>query len=240
MHPLLFEISLGSYGAYRVSSFGALFALGLAVALVLTLRLGVRAGLAQTSVMSACLAAILTGILGARLGFVLLHPGDVASVSEALSWRSGGLSGPVGLSVGAGVLAWVGKRRRLAPPTLLDAAAPGLAVGLLLTRLGCWLEGCDFGKSLAESAPAWLVRLGTFPAGSPAWIEQVLARAITPSAGAALPVHPSQLYDAAIGALLLGLALVLGRKPRVAGTTAAGVVVAYALLCMLVDLTRAR
>lgn len=239
MHPLLFEISLGSHGVYRVSAFGALLALGLGLALVVTVRLAARSGLPERDVMSAALAAILTGVLGARLGFVLLHPSEVTSVREALSLRSGGLEGLPALAIGAGVFAWVGHRRGLALRALFDAAAPGLAVGAFTTRFGCWLEGCDYGKPLAASAPKWLVRLGTFPEGSPAWIDEVLASAIAPSAPVSLPVHPSQLYDVAGGVLLLGLALVLRRKQRVGGVTAAAVSAGYVLSSLLVDLTRA-
>jgi hypothetical protein len=65
MHPLLFEISLGSSGSFRLSAFGALFALAAAVGIALTLRLAARAGLAGFRVQAAALAALLAGILGA-------------------------------------------------------------------------------------------------------------------------------------------------------------------------------
>ncbi len=238
MHPLLFEISLGSSGALRVSAFGALFALAALVGVVLTVRLAARAGLAARGAQAAALAAVLTGLLGARLGYVALHPADVTSVGQALSLRSGGLSGPVGLVFGALALAWVGRRRRLALRQLFDSAAPALAVGVLVARFGCWLEGCDFGRPLSASAPGWLARLGTFPSDSPAWIEQVVARAIPASARASLPVHPSELYESAAGLALLVLALLCARRQRVAGVTALAVTLGYFTLRVLVDWSR--
>jgi phosphatidylglycerol:prolipoprotein diacylglycerol transferase len=238
MHPLLFEISLGSFGAFRVSAFGALFALAAAVGVALMLRLAVRAGLAGVRVQAAALAALLAGILGARLGYVVLHPGEVTSVGHALSLRSGGLSGQIGIVLGALVLGWVGARRGLSLPRLFDSAAPAFALGLFLSRVGCWLEGCDFGTVLAASAPSWLARLGTFPRESPAWNEQVLARAIPPSATTSLPVHPSELYESLAGVVLLALALVLARKQESAGTTALSVTFGYLALRVLVDYSR--
>src|SRR6185295_2298765 len=103
-------------------------------------------------------------------------------------------------------------------------------VGLFVTRLGCWLEGCDFGRSLSAAAPAWLARLGTFPGQSPAWVAQVLAGSLAPSAGASAPVHPTELYESACGALLVALALALGRRQRAAGTTALSVLAGYLVL----------
>jgi phosphatidylglycerol---prolipoprotein diacylglyceryl transferase len=235
MHPLLFEISLGSFGAFRVSAFGALFALAAVIGVVSTARLAARAGLSSPGAQAAALSAVLSGVLGARLGYVLLHLGEMTSVGQAFSLRAGGLSGPAGLVFGALAFAWVGRRRRLPLPQLFDAAAPGFAAAVCVARLGCWLEGCDFGRSLPAAAPGWLARLGTFPRESPAWTEQVLGGALVPSAGASLPVHPSELYESVAGLVLLAFSLVLARRQRVAGTTALAVMFGYFALRVLVD-----
>jgi phosphatidylglycerol:prolipoprotein diacylglycerol transferase len=201
----------------------------------LTLRLSARVGLSARRVEAAALAALLAGILGARLGYVVLHPGEVTSVAQALSLRSGGLSGPPGMAIGALVFGWVGRRRGLSLPSLFDCAAPGLALGVLITRVGCWLEGCDYGRPLAASAPGWLARLGRFPRESPAWTEQVVAHAIPPSAAGSLPVHPSELYESVASLALLALALLVTERKRGAGVTALGVLLGYLTLRVLVD-----
>ena len=46
-----------------------------------------------------------------------------------------------------------------------DDAVPSLASGLLITRIGCYLFGCDFGKGLADSAPRWL-EIAASPCGA--------------------------------------------------------------------------
>ena len=33
----------------------------------------------------------------------------------------------------------------------------------MLTRVGCYLYGCDYGRPLEDSAPSWLSAAGTFP-----------------------------------------------------------------------------
>src|SRR6202044_597243 len=44
-----------------------------------------------------------------------------------------------------------------------DVAVPSLASGLMITRIGCYLYGCDFGTRLAVTSPGWLQKLGSFP-----------------------------------------------------------------------------
>jgi phosphatidylglycerol:prolipoprotein diacylglycerol transferase len=67
-----------------------------------------------------------------------------------------------------------------------DLVAPALGLGLFFTRIGCFLNGCCFGK---PSVLPWAIR---FPpecvAGS------------SPVAGQAL--HPTQLYESAFGLAL--------------------------------------
>jgi phosphatidylglycerol:prolipoprotein diacylglycerol transferase len=250
MHPTLFEIPLGPsrvpilghvlwLGSLEVAAFGALLAAAVALGGVGTVRLGERAGLAREPLVAVLAAALFAGILGARLGFVLLHPGLVQSFGDAVSLKSGGLSGTLGVVAGALVALLVARFRGLPPATLFDAVAPVFGIGVALTRLGCYLEGCDYGRLLSAAAPRWLARLGTFPARSHAWVEQVSSGALAPDALLALPVHPSELYECALGLALTGLALAVRRRSERAGTAALAVGVGYLVARVLVDSSRA-
>jgi phosphatidylglycerol:prolipoprotein diacylglycerol transferase len=183
-------------------------------------------------------AVFFAGLLGARLGYVLLHPTEFHAVVEVLSFRSGGLSGPFALAAGAATALFVARREACSPATLFDAAAPAAVLGIALGRLGCFLEGCDFGVPLGGSAPRWLARLGTFPSRSPAWIEHVRAGLVPPSSVASLPVHPSELYESALALLVFAVALSLRRRTSAAGAVALAVLVSYCLGRVLVDLSR--
>lgn len=88
----------------------------------------------------------------------------------------------------------------------LDLSAAPLGLATCVARLGCFLAGCDFGR--VSSVP-WALR---FPAGSPAWRAHVDAGWVPRTRAASLPVHPSQLYEAALGLALVGLALYLRRR----------------------------
>jgi phosphatidylglycerol:prolipoprotein diacylglycerol transferase len=76
-----------------------------------------------------------------------------------------------------------------------DAMAPSVALGLGLTRIGCFLSGCCFGT---PTELPWGV---VFPPESH-------AGSIHPG----VPLHPAQLYDALIGFTIFGVLLALDKK----------------------------
>jgi phosphatidylglycerol:prolipoprotein diacylglycerol transferase len=97
-----------------------------------------------------------------------------------------------------------------------DVAALGALLTVAVARIGCYVQGCDFGRPLSARAPSWLARLGAFPRptsgeSSPVWVEQVVRGELGRDSAFTLPVHPTELYEA-LGALLL-LALLLLRRP---------------------------
>jgi phosphatidylglycerol:prolipoprotein diacylglycerol transferase len=108
-----------------------------------------------------------------------------------------------------------------------DVAVPSLASGLMITRIGCYLFGCDFGQPLKPTAPSWLQKLGSFPhwdegtlqvgSGSPAWVQHVRERGLSPNAATSLPVHPTQLYESLIGLGLLVLLLTARKTQKFRG-----------------------
>lgn len=74
-----------------------------------------------------------------------------------------------------------------------DAAAYGLMLVLCLQRLGCFLAGCNYGK--LTNLPWGLC----FPPHSPAFQQQLSLGLIPRDAEWSLPVHPTQLYESALG-----------------------------------------
>ncbi len=223
---------------FEVRAWGVAFAAALAVGSAITIRRASALGIERELVTRACIAAAIGGVVGARFAWVLLHPTATGSVEGSVAFYRGGLSVWGGLA-GALVGAALSSRASGAQlPVLLDAAAPSFGAGVVLTRLGCFLEGCDFGMPLSNGAPRFLTALGTFPKNSPAWVEHVLTRGLSPNATASLAVHPLELYEAAAGAALVGLALALDRRKLEPGLTFAGVVGAYLLLRVALDSLR--
>ena len=79
-------------------------------------------------------------------------------------------------------------------------------LGLFFGRIGCYLNGCCWGK---RSSSAWGV---IFPRGSLPWRSQYDAHLIA-RAAEALPVHPTQLYES-VACLLIALFLFFYARPR--------------------------
>jgi len=74
---------------------------------------------------------------------------------------------------------------------MADAAAPAMALGLAIVRLGCLAAGCDYGLP-SNSFPAVVFR-------------NPVAHALT-GVPLGTRLHPTQLYESALGlALLAGL-----------------------------------
>ncbi|MET0385909.1 MAG: prolipoprotein diacylglyceryl transferase family protein [Polyangiales bacterium] len=217
MHPILFEIPF-PWGPQPIYAYGVLLGLSLLVGWQITMLLGKHAGIEPATIGDAYLVAAVSGVFGARLLYVLTNFDEFTSPVQWLDLRSGGLVAYGGFLGGfIGLLI----HQRIKHTSLLDlgdCAAPAIAVGLFLTRIGCYLYGCDFGVRLSENAPGWLAKLGTFPRwpddtgelrGSPAFLRHVDAYGLSRDAWFAFPVHPTQLYEALLGLALVGLCLVL-------------------------------
>lgn len=185
MYPVLFRI-----GDFEVTSFGVMVALGALLGFWLFRRELRRSRLPETAG-DAGLWGLAGGLLGAKLLWVAEHAGE-APFSDLLFAR-GGLSWYGGLvgGVGAGVAAILLKGWPVVP--VLAAATPALAFGHLLGRVGCFLVGDDYGR---PTDLPWGI---AFPQGLPP---------------TTVPVHPTQLYEAAF---LGGLGRMLLRWRR-AGT----------------------
>ena len=181
MYPILFRI-----GAFEITSFGAMLALGaLAGAWAFRKELDAR-GISHAS--DAAFHGLIGGLVGAKLLYVAEHLGTEPFF--ALLMSRGGMSWFGGLVGGVGVGLLTIRRHRWPTVPILAAATAGLALGQMFGRIGCFLVGDDYG--LPTGLP-WGV---SFPEGVPP---------------TTVPVHPTQLYEAAFLALLAA-AMVAWRK----------------------------
>lgn len=146
-----------------------------------------RSGLPETGV-DAGVVGLLGGMAGAKLLWLFEHLGE-EPVTQLLFSR-GGMSWFGGFTGGVLAGLWFMNRKRLPKIAVLAAATPGLAVGHAIGRIGCFLVGDDYGR---PTDLPWAV---AFPEGLPP---------------TTVPVHPTQLYEAAA---LIPLALLLLRWRR--------------------------
>lgn len=163
----------------------------------------------------------LGGILGARVLFVLQNPGVLESPAQILAIWQGGILfyGCILGGLAGSVLYW--RRARFPFLAIADAVAPAVCVGIILGRIGCFLNGCCFGECTDRP---WAVQ---FPAGTHAWERHVEAGWIGPEELFSLPVHPKQLYLAAAGLALLALLLAYAPRRRRDGELITLLMIAY-------------
>ncbi|MEO6602984.1 MAG: prolipoprotein diacylglyceryl transferase family protein, partial [Polyangiaceae bacterium] len=209
-----------------IYSYGAMLCASIVAGWFLTLGLGARAGLPRELLANTYFVTAIAALVGSRVLYVLTNLHEFHDLFDVLAVRRGGLVAYGGF-LGGFLGSWGYLRRRgVALLPWGDIAVPSLACGLCLTRIGCYLFGCDFGKPLSAAAPGWLKRLGTFPrwpsdvldgAGSPAWLQHVDLRGLSVSSRVSLPVHPTELYESLVGALLLGMLWWLRARKRFDG-----------------------
>ena len=217
-----------------IYSYGVMLGLSLVVGWYLTLTLAERDGLPKETMANCYVITAIAAILGSRILYVVTNPDEFKQASDFFALRRGGLVAYGGF-VGGYLGSWVylrAHRIRLLP--WADVAVPSLAAGLLITRIGCYLFGCDFGKRLSDTSPAFLQKLGTFPhwskdtlegsEGAPAFARHLdLAGKHTPAydelmkMGHSWPVHPTQIYESLVGLVLLVLLLWQRKTQRFRG-----------------------
>jgi len=180
-------------GRVEIKSYGAMLMLGFLAGTYAAIRLGRRRGVPAERLIDLGLVVLVGAILGARLAFVLMNPGvPFLDLQEVLRAGLGGLSFHGGLIGGtlAGSLYIYATRLNFWRVT--DSTAPAIAIGYAITRIGCFLNGCCFGK---ETIPQWGMKFPDSP--------DIFARTHF--------VFPDQLYASAMGFLMFGILLLLSR-----------------------------
>ncbi len=160
-----------------IYSYGVMLGLSLIVGWYLTLTLADRDGLPKETMANCYVITAIAAIVGARLLYIVTNldefttvKGDSNSPLDPMSFfalRRGGLVAYGGF-LGGYIGSWLYlQRHRIRLMPWADVAVPSLASGLFITRIGCYLFGCDFGKRLPSTAPAFLQKLGTFLPDAP-------------------------------------------------------------------------
>ncbi len=201
MFPELF-----SFGPITIYSYGVLLATSYLLGLHLARLRAKRWGLDGNRVLDLGIYIIIAALIGAKLMLLVVDfdqfrrsPADLLSLARSAGVFYGGLIAAVGVAF------WYIARHRLPFWTTCDVFAPGIALGHVTGRLGCFAAGCCYGK---PTTVAWGV---TFT-------NPLAAANVGTPLGIAL--HPTQLYEAGAELLILIVLLATERRGhRFAGRT---------------------
>jgi phosphatidylglycerol:prolipoprotein diacylglycerol transferase len=192
MHPVCLTI-----GDRVIYWYGILMALAFLAGILTWWRLGWREGRDAAWASDLAFWAMLAGIVGARIAYIVsdwsyfwAHPLQILRVDRGGLIFYGGFLGTILMVL------FLARMRKESALGLGDLMVTALPLGHMLGRIGCFFNGCCFGKPLPGA-------LGIqFPADSPAWWEHTEAGLITSEARWSLPVHAVQLYEAALNFIL--------------------------------------
>ncbi len=218
MHPEILHL-----GPVHIRSYGLMLALAFLVGTWVSLLEARRRGLDEDRIVTVILAALVASILGARALYVLEHVSEFRREwGSVIALWQGGLTLYGGVVLGT--LVGLATARRLGLPmwTVADTLTPSIALGTFFGRIGCFLNGCCYGR---PTKLPWGV---VFPPDSFAGLEF-----------GKTPIHPAQLYFAISGLVLFALALLLRRRLTVPGTLFWLFIILFALIRIPLDFTRA-
>jgi phosphatidylglycerol:prolipoprotein diacylglycerol transferase len=169
MIPIVFEI-----GPVKLYSFGLMLAVAFLTIAWLAEREFRRRKFPEGSAGTCVLGAMIGGVLGAKIYFLIDHWAETLADPQGTILSGAGLTFYGGLMGGALGVFLVARHNRIPISRLSDVAGPMIALGYAIGRIGCFLNGDDYGG--ACDLP-WCM---SFPKGTPPILETV---------------HPTQLYE---------------------------------------------
>lgn len=228
MWPTLFKV-----GNFEVTTFGLMMFLGFIVGgYVLTLQFR-KYRLPDEVASSIVLASAIGGILGGKIYYAALYQDWSALYSRGGLVFYGGFFGAWLAS------SWVIYRHKVPYFTAADAAAPAIAMGYFLGRIGCFLVGDDYGRP--TDGPLGVA----FPKGLPPTTAGELRNFgvnLDPSipADTVLRVHPTQLYEAGAALAIFFFLMWYSKRPHPRGRVFALFLILASIERFLVEILRAK
>jgi phosphatidylglycerol:prolipoprotein diacylglycerol transferase len=201
-----------------ISPHGIMAAAGFLAGAALLHRAARERGIDEPTISALVTRAVVGGIVGARFFYVLNHPSQFVSPLDWLRVWEGGLTllGGIAGAVLAGLPLIV--RRGLGLFQVLDAAVPGLALGIAIGRVGDLAIADHLGRPTS-----FALRFRCPPV---AVVGQTVGSPCTPGT----VVHLAALYDLVGALLVFGLLAWLGRRTRWEGQLTLVFMLGYGLV----------
>jgi phosphatidylglycerol:prolipoprotein diacylglycerol transferase len=217
MHRTLFDI-----GPLSIHTYGLALAVAFWLGIELSAREARRRGMDPVNIVDLGIVVLISSVVGSRLLYVLGHLDQYRGhLIDVVKIWEGGLTFYGGLI--AGVLFGVGylKIKKIPVPEATDVIAPQIALGIAIARVGCFMNGCCFGK------PSNLPWACSFPPGS--------------QAGWVLPgvtLQPTQVYSTIANLVIFLFLRRLLHSRHVPGTVFYAFLLAYGMWRFAIDFLR--
>ena len=239
--PILERIPI--VGDFAVSPHGITIAIGFLVGAQVMLKRAEKRGIARRHVegvdlhiQSLLTRAAIGAIVGARFFYIVTRPDQFPDPLEWFKIWEGGLSLLGGLAGGILLAIPYVMRRRFSTPLLLDSAAPGLALGIFLGRIGDLVIGEHLGGETTfvlgwRCTGAFRDPVAPYPFPGPS--------AATVQGCFDATLHQTAFYDFLAGGIIFATLLLLERRPRFDGFFMLAFGLLYGLGRFVTDFARA-
>jgi phosphatidylglycerol---prolipoprotein diacylglyceryl transferase len=233
MFPELFKIPFLNF---TFNTYGFLLALAFIAGLYVMGRLATRDGLDKQKVYDLGLWVLAASLVGSKLLMVVTewdsyyrdNPGQILTLDF---FRSGGVfyGGFIGAIIASIIFM---KIYKLPWWRTADAFAPGVALGQMIGRIGCFSAGCCWGRPTTSFYGVHFSERGHEITGVPTIVahlsdpEKSLWANKLNGLGASLHLHPTQLYEAGATLVIFIVLLAVFRHRKFHGQ----VVLTYAML----------
>ena len=215
-------------GSFPIRSWGVMLALSFFVGVYYIHLVTRRHNRPFEPYLTTAYIMIIGGVLGARLSYVFLHWSEFSgNLLAIINPFQHGQYGIAGLNLYGGLLGALAgaivflRLQKMSILDVFDFFAPTLAIGIGISRIGCFMNGCCFGT---PTDLPWGV---VFPAGSLPFYTYGFA-----------PLHPAQLYSSAYGFALFVILHFMLKKRKFVGQLVAFTFVSEAFFRFVIEFVR--
>jgi len=222
MDPVAFHI-----GALEIRWYGIMAALGFMGASLLLHRNREKADMTGDEVYDLTFYMMLAGIIGARIYYVALSWDKefAGNIMEIFKVWHGGLVYYGGFIGGLAMLILYCVWKRKSFLRVMDATAPSLALGHILGRIGCFINGCCYGKA----CDAW------FGFSYPDNYNVYGNPNLVPTS---VKLYPVQLFESTMNLVILAVLLFFLNRMKKPGQVAGLYMIMYGVTRFLLEFLR--
>jgi phosphatidylglycerol---prolipoprotein diacylglyceryl transferase len=221
MFPVLFKIPL--FSGIPIYSYGVLVATAFLMGIFWASREAKMEGVDPDFVLDLAFYVVISAIIGSRIVFILVEwERYAANPLDVLKIWEGGLvfyGGFIGALIASFVYIKTKGHKFL---RIGDLMIPGLALGHMFGRFGCFFAGCCYGRPVPGD-PFWAI---TFPFNA------------TGLAPAGVPLFPSQLLEAGLNFIIFLVLIFIRRNKKFTGQVLLSYMIIYGIVRSILEIFR--
>ncbi|OQX89687.1 MAG: hypothetical protein B6D65_01875 [candidate division Zixibacteria bacterium 4484_93] len=225
MYPILFRL-----GPFELRSYGVMLTIAFITGYIIATKRARKVKLSPDIILNIAVIIVVSAIVGSRLFYIASHTSKLTYktiLTAFLPIQADGTIGISGLSMMGGIaLAILApfiyiKLKKLSFLKIVDVIAPEFLLGVGITRIGCFLNGCCYGKPC----------------------QGFLCFVFSPNSAAGsrffgTPILATQLISSFMGFLLFALVMLLERYKKFDGYSFALTLILYSIDRSIIDTIR--